>query len=539
MAKTKMTMENVSEFLNSLPYAQFKSLVENYTKNTGNKFDNEMKLLVTLDLQSRLEKLGVNSGCTKCGSSVIVKNGKRANGIREYKCTACGTKFTLFSGSILEKTRWHWDVWIKVLEMTLNNYSIEKTVNVLEKDFGCIGINPKTVWLWRMKLIHALASFPMPKLSSVIQVDETLVRESQKGSRKLVSVISKEERKPRYGRVASKLGSLGPEFATVTTAIDSKGYCVCKVTCLGALTQYLFTEMFEPHFEAISYICSDGNKVYEEYCALSNIPHYIRPSLYNDIIEKNGYETPDPSDPIKAEETRSNNYKILSSLYRKGMIDKISNRGELSYEEFCELKKTCVLNLGKVNELHNEFKKLIYANKTNVSTKYLQDYVGYFTYVKNWTVKHGHYPSSGKDAVNIFEEILKAKVNYTVVDVKNQTVDLAKPSGKYVSILQKETEKARAASMNKYFKFDEEDGLKTFNKREYLSDLPKNKFYAICKACGMIGYRKLARWSVITELMKRPDIDDIIYRLLQEDRHHKIAEEDMLAISKGKFTVKT
>lgn len=539
MAKTKMTMEIVSEFLNTLPYAQFKSLVENYTKNTGNTFDNEMKLLTTLNLQARLEKLGVNSVCPKCDSLLIVKNGKRANGIREYKCTECGRKFTLFTGTILEKTRWHWDVWIKVLELTINNYSIEKTVNILEKDFGCTGINPKTVWLWRMKLIHALASFPMPKLSGVIQVDETLVRESQKGSRKLVSVINKEERKPRYGRVASKLGPLGPEFATVTTAIDSNGYCVCKVTCLGALTQDLFTELFEPHFEAISYICSDGNKVYEEYCALANIPHYIRPSFYNDIIEKNGYETPDPIDPIKAEKTRNNNHKILGTLYRRGLIDRISNRGELSYEEFCELKKNRGLNLGKVNELHNELKKLIYANKTNVSTKYLQDYIGYFTYVKNWKVKHGHYPSSSKDAESIFEEILKLKVNYTIVDVGNQTIDLHKPSGRYVSILQKETEKAREASENKYFKFDEEDGIKTFNKREYLSDIPKNKFYDICKACGMTGYRKLARWSVITELMKRPDIDNIIYQLLQEDRHYKIAEEDLLAISKGKFTIKT
>ena len=538
MAKTKITMENVSEFLNSLPYAQFKALVEGYVAHTETNFDDEMKRLVTINLQNRLEKLGVNSTCPKCGSSVIVKNGNRANSIREYKCKECNGKFTLFTGTILEKTRWHWDVWVKVLEMTLNNYSIERTVNVLEKDYHCVGIDPKTVWLWRLKLIHAMAACPMPLLTGIIQVDETFIRESQKGSRNLHSEIKKETRKPRYGRVPSKLGVMGPEFATVTTAIDNRGYCVCKVSGLGKLTPEQFLDLFEQHFQSPSFICSDGNSVYEDYCEMFNIPHYIKPSSYNDVLTKNGYETPDFSDPVKAEETKAKNQKILQALYKKKLIDRIGNRGELSYEEFHELKKSRGLNLGRVNELHNDLKKFIYAGKTNVSTKYLKDYVGYFTYIKNWTITHGHYPSSSKDAEMIFEDILKLKVNYTVVDIENQQVDLPKPSGRYVSALKKETEKAREASTNKYFKFDEEDGVKTFNKRDYLSDIPVTKFYAICKECGLTGYRKLSRWSVISELLKRPDIGSIIYRLLQEDRHYKIAEEDLLAIADGKFAIK-
>ena len=234
----------------------------------------------------------------------------------------------------MEKTRWHWDVWIKVLELTLNNYSIEKIMNVLEKDYHCIGIDPKTVWFWRLKLIHAMAASPMPKLTGVIQVDETFIRETQKGSRNLYSEIKTETRKPRYGRVPSKLGPLGPEFATVTTAIDNRGYCVCKVSGLGGLTYESLISLFEPHFEAVSFLCSDGNRVYEEFCALFNIPHYIKPSSYNDILTKNGYETPGHSDPVKAEETRIRNQKILQALYKKNLIDRIGNRGELSYEEF-------------------------------------------------------------------------------------------------------------------------------------------------------------------------------------------------------------
>ena len=56
--------------------------------------------------------------------------------------------------------------------MTLNNYSLQDIVNVLSKDYSCTSINIKIVWLWRLKLIHALAALPMPKLTGIIQVNE-------------------------------------------------------------------------------------------------------------------------------------------------------------------------------------------------------------------------------------------------------------------------------------------------------------------------------------------------------------------------------
>ncbi|MCW6659349.1 hypothetical protein NHG25_02530 [Aerococcaceae bacterium NML191292] len=61
-----------------------------------------------------------------------------------------------------------------------------------------------------MKLIHALSEMPMPQLTGVVQVDETFIRESQKGSRQLVSTISKNtNQKPRYDRQPSQYGIMG------------------------------------------------------------------------------------------------------------------------------------------------------------------------------------------------------------------------------------------------------------------------------------------------------------------------------------------
>lgn len=71
-----------------------------------------------------------------------------------------------------------------------------------------------------------------------------------------------------------------------------------------------------------------------------------------------------------------------------------------------------------------------------------------------------------------------------------------------MNILIEETKKVREITRNKYFKFNEEDGVVTFNKREY----------------NIKRFRKLAIWSIVTLLLKQSDIDIKIYQLLEKDR---------------------
>ena len=530
-------MEELLKEIGSLPFHQFQKVVEHYSTTNGVSFESEMESMVTASLQQKLLQFGINSTCPYCNSDKVIKKGKRKE-VQILMCKDCGKRFTPFTNTILEKTRWHWDIWIKVLEMTLNNYPIESMAHVLVDDYGCTGINYKTVWLWRHKLIHALASVPMPTLTGVIQIDETFIRESQKGSRELVSYLDKGDvRKPRYGRRPSKYGVMEPEFATVVTAIDNRGYCVCKVSSLGKLTKEVFLDLFEDHLLNPAYICTDANDVYENYCNLFNVPHYERPSNYNTTLEKNGYITPDWSSPTVVASVVAKNNKIYEKLYYAGMIDRITNRGAMSLEQFQMIKSKYSMSLGRVNELHNDIKHFIYGEMRNVSTKYLKDYIGFFTYIRNWRVKNGRYPNSRKDAEDIFLEILKAKVNYTVTDVEEQGLELPKPTNRYVTLLKAETEKARKATSNQYFKFGTEDGAKTFNKREYLLDQPTSKLYAIAKECKIKRYRQLARWSLVSEILKQPDIQNIIYKLLASDRHYKIDEEDLLAIKMGRYKI--
>lgn len=77
----------------------------------------------------------------------------------------------------------------------------------------------------------------------------------------------------------------------------------------------------------------------------------------------------------------------------------------------------------------------------NVSTKYLQDYIGFFTYIRNWRVTNGNYPSSTKDTEQIFIDILKTKVKYTIADINKKELVLPMPSTRHIGILKAQTEK--------------------------------------------------------------------------------------------------
>lgn len=164
---------------------------------------------------------------------------------------------------------------------------------------------------------------------------------------------------------------------------------------------------------------------------------------------------------------------------------------------------------------------------TNVSTKYLQDYIGYFTYIRNWRTSNGYYPTSQADAETILIEILKTKKNLTSTEVRQIELALSKPSSRYIEVLKEETEKARNAIKNPYFKFNEEDGVLSFNKRKYLLDLPKTHLFAIAKECRIPRYKKLAHWSLVSMILKQDNIQDILYQQPAKDRNQLIDEEDL------------
>ena len=528
--------EKVIEQAGELTPAQFRQLVMAYANGGGLEAGRVWSGAVYAVSEQHLIKLGVNRACPGCGSASVVHNGVNGAGIQRYLCQDCAKSFTRFTGTLLEKSRFPWDVWVEVLRMTLNDDSLADIKTVLEQDFGCAGINIKTVFAMRMKLIHAMASIEPPTLTGVIQMDESFVRESQKGHNlELISYVKGIERVARYGRKPSKLGTMGAEFATILTAIDSRGYCVCKVVALGRATPDAVIDLYEKHCIDAAYLCSDANGIYNDACDLLDVPHYVRPSNYNTVLDHAGYLSAESGKP--PEERAAHNRALLERLYREGQIDYIAHREDLTYTEFDRLKQPYRLSLARVNELHSEIKLTIEKKMTNVATKYLNAYMGFFAYRRNWRVEHGHSPANRKDAEAILCGLLTRQVNLTRPELERVQLDLPKPSGRSMQILKEKTETARKLTANRYFKYDEED-VPCFNKREILLDAPRSRLTEMAKAHKIKGHTKMTQWGLAAAIAKLPDVDAIVIDLITRDRHYQISEEDAKYLESLRFQSK-
>ena len=58
------------------------------------------------------------------------------------------------------------------------------------------------------------------------------------------------------------------------------------VSGLGRLSDDIFYDLFNDYLDNPIFICTDANKVYSKYSGMLNIPHYIKPSNYNDVLKK-------------------------------------------------------------------------------------------------------------------------------------------------------------------------------------------------------------------------------------------------------------
>ena len=529
----KITKTEVQQQLNTYSLTELLGVLNTYSKANKVDVSKYRKTLINDDWQNRLINENINTDCPHCGGKKIIKKGIRANSIKEFQCKECNKKFTLFTNTILEKTQYHYDIWIHVLKMVLDDMPIEHIQQNLIVDFGLTDIDYRTVFNWKHKLINAMAQMPMPKLSGVVQIDETFFRESQKGSRDLESFVKGEDRLPRYGRRSSHYGVMGNEFANVVCMVDLNGYAVAKVIGLGKLTVSTFTELFDEHLDNPSFICADGNKVYRQYCDLKKIPLYIKPSNYTDMIYKNGYETPDWRNAAKAKATEEKNFKIMTKLYKEKTVDYIYNRYDLDYKEFYHLKNLNSLSLSRVNQFHSELKEHLVKKTKGVSTKYLQDYIGFYTFKRNWRVANGKAPTTLKDAESIFMDILKGHTTYTVADMKKAKLDIPKTSDRYMELLKEKTKEARKLTMNPYFKFDEEDNVISFDKRKFLEDLPKTKLNELCRKYKIPS--KYVKYSKISTLLNEPTIGEEIILLINEYKHMKISKEDEEVINSMKY----
>lgn len=525
------TFDELTEYISKLSYADMVKLTRAYADITGSSLEKELVALSEGSIDRHMVAAGINSRCPKCGSSILVKHGKR-NGLQMYACTECGTRFNRLRGTIFEKTHYHWDVWIQMLEYLVDNVPLKVCRDKLVDKYNLNGLTIETVWVWRMKLMHAVAAIKPPQLKGVVQIDETFFREGQKSSKHLINHLDKSEpREPRYGRKPSELGIMGPEFATVVTAVDETGHAAAFITGLGKLTPEIFTTLFDEYISTSSFICTDMNKVYRPYCKIRKIPHYEKPSNYDSVVAQSGILAIHPfmSDYEKSK-IKEANHKIMRRLYNEDRIDHIVGyEDRYTYEQFLEIKKKRALGLSRVNQFHSTLKLTLEKMTYGVSSVHLADYIGFQVFLKNWRADHhGSEPAKKSDYEEILIAALKTGENITKHDLKHRQLKVPVASPQAVKALADATSVARIVNSDSKFKLRYEDGFTSLQKREYLEALPRQMLLDILSKTSIKGFSKKRKTQIAQRLMAEKNISQLIMETVYKNRaiNERIDEED-------------
>ena len=210
----------------------------------------------------------------------------------------------------------------------------------------------------------------------------------------------------------------------------------------------------------------------------------------------------------------------------------------MPFKEFCKIKYEYGLNLSRVNAFHNYLKLNLERETTGVATKNLPAYVDAFTFLYNWRHDHKTTLSSMKDAEILLTELIKNKTAFTLNDLKKRDFFVApKPTGRYLALLDKATREMRRRTDNKFFKFDEEDRVISFDHRKYINETSVGKLRPFGKKYGIKGYSRMGHWALYSAIMNLPkeDIGDIVCELIANDKAYSIYAEDIKYINDHKI----
>lgn len=450
--------------------------------------------------------------CSKCGSIDLKKHDKTPNGTIRLKCS-CGNVFAITKNTIFEGTDFTWSEMITLIDELLHNRTYFDIAEKLKRQ-------QPVVWLLAMKIMDVISHFEKPKLKGNIQVDETYVRENQKGSHNLISLIDdKHDRPKRKHYQASNSGIKGPEFINVVCAVDSFGIAYAKCVSYGVL-QKRYLKDLENHIERVDYLCSDDLDIYRKWCSDKGWKHYIEPSGYRKERKARGYISTDNIGRTLTEEERKISNAIAREMYEEGVYPRIENiEQKYSYDDFNTIHYKFNLNLNSVNSLHSDIKEMLYAGNGGVKDAYLPLYLDWLVYKHNFKKQKGVRSFTKKDAEEILIELCKWTLenNYSTTrnELKNRKLDIPTTSHKEALELEKAMRKAREVivveSPDEYGRAKKFEGYNApyiFNKYKFFNSIRAKRLNEICKLYGIDAQLKKHK---VDALCERDDAQRIIF----------------------------
>lgn len=223
-------------------------------------------------LGKRRDQLNNKVGsCPHCSSKKYRKHGID-KGCQRYYCNNCKRTFTEYSGT--------WLAGIHKKDLVTEYLKLMEQELSLDKIKENLGINKKTAFDWRHKILSSLEDIDKSGFKGITESDETFFLESSKG-KKL------ETRKPRKrGGSASKKGISNQQVAVIVTA-DRDSEVDLSVATLGRIKKRDIERVIGNRISSETILCSDSHVSYKGFALDKEIEHHaIRADLKQYVKQK-------------------------------------------------------------------------------------------------------------------------------------------------------------------------------------------------------------------------------------------------------------
>ena len=242
--------------------------------------------------------------CPVCDSKTarFIKKGF-LRGKQRYECKCCGHKFTYDTMQITSHSHQSVESWISIIQDTFSFSSLDDSA---EK----IGVCHETAFNMRHKLLSYLEKMTDDgePLDTIIEADETYVKESKKG-------IQVTEREPRlHGEKATKRG-LSTEQYCICVATDRNNHIVAKCVNRAKPTGNDLIEALGMRIAPDSVILCDGASSYDKLAVHTKCKK----------VELVGHESYDKVYHLNTVNSLHNRIKEMFRKYR-GVASKYLNR---------------------------------------------------------------------------------------------------------------------------------------------------------------------------------------------------------------------
>lgn len=321
----KLSTEEIKSHLLSLPSTERKKLINELIAEENYRVDTKPSL-------SRRELLDNKQGsCPHCGHLKYVKFGID-KGAQRYKCKSCKRNFTEYSGTWMAGLH-RKDKIDSYIALMLEEKSLDKIKEEL-------GINKKTAFDWRHKILSSLAEVEKDSFTGITESDETFILFSEKGKKTLTRQGKKR------GSKSKKKGISKDQVAVIATA-DRAGQQELSVATLGRIKKVDIENSIGYRISDMTILCSDSHVSYKGFAIDNSLEHHA----------------------IRAD---------LKQYVKDG-----------------------IYHVQHVNSIHNRLKKWINQQFWGVSTKYLQQYLNWFRIKES--IKHKGQPLSEIAKQTIFD----------------------------------------------------------------------------------------------------------------------------------------